>query len=223
MKHVRVKDEVKKSHTARKAAESPALSTPERRERFRQFLKYTGITLIDFGEICGLTNPMLSMFKTEKRDLSDKAWARVDAAMTQVVAQHEAEYKAAAAKLSGETTRIIVNNAVSEAKRKRQVEDAASTAVTDVWKVVLSWTAACESRLSAEAREREKESLQLLKENVRDRIFPHINQLVTQRNYWGELAQSQAQVISVQRKHISRLKARLVKLEQRASAATKAK
>lgn len=96
-----------------------------------------------------------------------------------------------------------------EAKRKGQVEAAVTTAVTDVWKAVLSWTEVWESRLSAETKELQKESLPQLKGNIRHQIFPHINQLVTQRNYWKELAQSQAQVIA--------------ELEQKARAGAKAK
>jgi transcriptional regulator with XRE-family HTH domain len=214
MKRDRVKGKVRKSHTAKKAAESPDLSTSERRELFRQFRKYTGITLTAFGEICGLTNPMLSMFEADKRDLSDKAWARVFAAITQVVAQYEAKYKAEHAKLSGETTRIIVNNAVIEGERKMQVEVAVSAAVTDVWKVMLSWIGVWESASSAEAK---NELLLLLKENIRNKIFPPINQLVTQRNYWKDVAQTESRVIS-------ELQTRLAESEQkRARAVAKAK
>lgn len=94
--------------------------------------------------------------------------------------------------------------AAYEAKRKGQAEAATSAALTDVWKAVLSWIEVRESVPSAEA-ELEKD----LEKHIRNQIYPHINQLVTQRNYWEELAHSQALVIA--------------ELEQRARAVAKAK
>src|SRR5207245_188840 len=66
------------------------LSADEQREIFRRFLYETRLTLVAFGKLCGLTNPMLSMFENGKRGLSDKAWVRVYDAMEKVAFENRA-------------------------------------------------------------------------------------------------------------------------------------
>jgi hypothetical protein len=46
-------------------------------------------------------------------------------------------------------------------------------------------------------------------EHITKEVYPTINQLVTQRNYWKEMAQSQLQVISVQRERLAELEQKL--------------
>jgi transcriptional regulator with XRE-family HTH domain len=114
--------------------------------------------------------------------------------------------------LSPETIDRIIN-AAGEAKRKRQVEAAVSNAFGSV--APFLGVSQPES-ISASA-----ESAKLSEENVRSLMFPQINQFVTQIEYWKELTQSQARVISDrekqmsdQQKQIADLKARVTELEQ---------
>ena len=201
------------------AAISDKTPLRDRGKLLRKFRKQYRITLTKFGEYAGLSQPMLSQFERGDHDLSDEAWVRVKATIQKLLAEDDARRKQEWGKAGQTATRL---GALDEAKRKKDVESATSTTVTEVWGRILRWVSLLEAKQYTDvdgtplsAAELSKESLQLLEESIRSQIHQHINQLVTQRNYWQELAQSQAQVISVQRKQVLGLKTRLAKLEQK--------
>jgi hypothetical protein len=94
--------------------EKPKLSADEQREIFRRFLYETGLTLVAFGKLCGLTNPMLSMFENGKRELSDKAWGRVHDAMNKVVVRNRARLEVKRAKVSEAAAKLPLTGYLSE-------------------------------------------------------------------------------------------------------------
>ena len=53
----------------------------QQRKMLRKFREQYSVTLVEFGQLCGISNPMLSQFENGNRNLSPDAWARVQAAM----------------------------------------------------------------------------------------------------------------------------------------------
>lgn len=56
----------------------------QRRKMLRTFRKQYGVTLVEFGQLCNISNPMLSQFENGDRNLSAEAWTRVATAMQEI-------------------------------------------------------------------------------------------------------------------------------------------
>lgn len=65
----------------------------KRRRLLRAFREQYGLTLIEFGELTGLSFSMLSQFERGDRDLSSEAWMRVLAAIQKVLIEDNARRK----------------------------------------------------------------------------------------------------------------------------------
>src|SRR6185437_8861500 len=74
----------------------------KRRKLLRAFRKQYGITLAELGKVAGVSQPMLSQFERDDRDLSAQAWTRVLGAMARLLTEANAKRAAEIAK-AGQT------------------------------------------------------------------------------------------------------------------------
>src|SRR5437016_11236513 len=62
----------------------------QRRKLLRKFREQYDITMIEFGKRAGLSQAVLSQFENGVRNLSPEAWARVLAAMSDLITEDDA-------------------------------------------------------------------------------------------------------------------------------------
>jgi DNA-binding transcriptional regulator YiaG len=126
------------------------------------------------------------------------------AAFIGIAQQTLSKFEQGKKKVSGEMAKRIIN-AVDGAKRKKDVDAAIATVFVERRESML---AKPESVSLAEA-ELNAQAVSVTKELA----YPTINKLVTERNYFKEMAHDSQRVILVQREEISGLKAHVAELE----------